>query len=268
MNISYLQRALAVLLVTVVLTLQGYAQSHLSKILDKGEIRIGMSGEQAPYTMKNKEGKLIGFEVDIAKEMAKSMGVKLILVKMPFGELFGALEEGGIDAIMSGMTITAKRNMRALFAGPYKLSGKSMVTRSEDLANIQHLDDANDKNYKIAFLKGSTSEDFVRKNLTKVEAVPVDDYDTGLDMVMKYDVDALVADVRFCNVAEMEHGHEGLFKLDGLLSAEPIGAALLPEDHLLLNLFDNYLHTMELSGAIIDLEEKWFESDEWQSQVE
>jgi len=56
--------------------------------------------------------------------------------------------------------------------------------------------------------------------------------------------------------------------LNGLLSAEPIGMALPPDDHLLLNLVENYLASLELSGVLVELEETWFESDEWMLDVE
>lgn len=268
MSIKDLSKLFSTVLFVCIISFQGYTQEHLSKILTNGEIRIGMTGEQAPFTMKNKEGKLMGYEVELAKALAKSMGVKLVLVKMPFSKLMPALEEGGIDAVMSGMTITPKRNMKALFAGPYMLSGKSLITRSEELSEISDIEEANDKNYTIACLKGSTSEDFVRKSLPKVEVIVLDDYETGIEKVMNYEADAMVADVPFCTVAELEHGSEGLLMLNGQLTIEPIGMALPPDDHQLLNLVENYLATLELSGALIELEETWFESDEWMLEVE
>ena len=268
MNIKNLSKLFATALFICIFSYQGYTQEHLSKILRSGEIRIGMTGEQAPFTMKNKEGKLMGYEVELARALAKSMGVRLVLVKMPFPKLMGALEEGGIDAVMSGMTITPKRNMKALFAGPYMLSGKSLITRSEDLAEINDVNDANDKNYKIACLKGSTSEDFVRRSLPKVEVIVLNAYESGIEKVMNYEVDAMVADAPFCTVAELEHGSEGLLMLNGLLSVEPIGMALPPDDHRLLNLVENYLASLELSGELVELEATWFESDEWMLDIE
>ena len=131
------------------ITVPGITQNTLSKIIKNGEIRIGMTGNQPPYSMKTKTDRLMGYEVDLATILAESMGVKLKMVELPFSELMPALQNGKIDAVMSGMTITPERNMKALFAGPYTLSGKSILTKSKVLAEISEAEEANLKKYKI-----------------------------------------------------------------------------------------------------------------------
>lgn len=268
MSIKDLSRPIVIALLVFVINFQANAQDHLSKIKQSGELHIGMTGDQAPFCMKTKKGKLIGYEVDLANTLAESMGVELVLVEMPFSELLVALNEGRIDGVMSGMTITPERNMQALFAGPYMLSGKSMITKSQILAEISDPDQANDKNYKIACLKGSTSEDFVRKFMPKAEIVTVAEYDAGVDMVLNDQADAMVADAPVCMVAVLEHGAKGILMLDETLSIEPIGMALPSDDHQFLNLVENYMATMELSGALVTLESLWFEGDQWMINVE
>jgi polar amino acid transport system substrate-binding protein len=120
----------------VFISLPAFTQRVLSTILKKGEIRIGMTGNQPPFTMKAKSGELIGYEVDLATALAKNMGVKLKLVEMPFSDLLGALKAGRIDAVMSGMTMTPERNLEVLFAGPYIISGKSILTKSRLISEI------------------------------------------------------------------------------------------------------------------------------------
>ena len=120
----------------VFISLPAFTQKVLSTILKKGEIRIGMTGTQPPFTMKAKNGELIGYEVDLAKALAKNMGVKLKIVEMPFSDLLGALKAGKIDAVMSGMTMTPERNLEVLFAGPYLLSGKTILTKSKLIDEI------------------------------------------------------------------------------------------------------------------------------------
>ena len=61
----------------------------------------------------------LGLEVDLARALARTMGVEANLVTMPFKELLPALERGDIDAIFSGVTMTAERNLKVAFAGPY-----------------------------------------------------------------------------------------------------------------------------------------------------
>ena len=78
----------------------------LERIVASGKIRIGMSGDQAPFNVKNKAGELIGFEVDLANFVADALGVEVEFVTKAFPDLLGALKDGEVDIVMSGMTIT------------------------------------------------------------------------------------------------------------------------------------------------------------------
>jgi len=222
-----------------------------------------MTGNQPPYSMKTKTDRLMGYEVDLATILAESMGVKLNMVELPFSELMPALQNGKIDAVMSGMTITPERNMKALFAGPYTLSGKSILTKSKVLAQISEAEEANLKKYKITCLKGSTSERFVRAFMPNTEVIPVENYDTGVDMVLNDQADALVADVAICLVTLLRYQDEELVTLEEPLTIEPIGMALPPGDPQFLNLVENYLSALELYGALELLGQLWFEDGQW-----
>ena len=111
-------KLLLAIVLTIAVAFPGITQNTLSNIIKNGEIRIGMTANQPPYSMKTKNGKLMGYEVDLANILAESMGVKLKIIELPFSELMPALQNGKVDAVMSGMTITPERNLNALFAGP------------------------------------------------------------------------------------------------------------------------------------------------------
>ena len=83
-----------------------FTGATLDRIVERGEIRIGMTGNQPPLSMKSKSGTLIGFEVDLANLLGQAMEVEPKLVTKPFPELIPALLAGEIDVIISGMTIT------------------------------------------------------------------------------------------------------------------------------------------------------------------
>jgi len=258
-----IKKLLLVIVITIAVAVPGITQNTLSNIINNGEIRIGMTGNQPPYSMKAKNGRLMGYEVDLAKILAESMGVKLTMVELPFPELMPALQNGKVDAIMSGMTITPERNLKALFAGPYTLSGKSILTKSKVLAEISEAEEANLKKYKITCLKGSTSENFVRTFMPETEIIPVDNYDAGVDMVLNDQADALVADFPICLVTLLRYQDKGLVTLDEPLTIEPIGMALPPGDSQFLNLVENYLYALELSGALELLDQLWFQDGQW-----
>jgi polar amino acid transport system substrate-binding protein len=260
-------KILLVLALMIALPFSGMAQKSLAKILNSGEIRIGMSGTQPPFTMYSKSDSLMGYEVELAEMIAEAMGVKLVLVEIPFADLLQSLEDGKVDAIMSGVTITPKRNLKAMFVGPYIISGKSILTRSQKLAGITDLYELNNPSITLAALKGSTSEEFVRKwvPLAKLEVTKT--HDEAVKLVINNKVDALFADYPVCVYAMYRYPLIDLAILDEPLTIEPIGMAISPSGFLLHNLLQNYLNSLQMLGVLDSLEYKWFESGEWLDKV-
>ncbi|GAG11697.1 unnamed protein product, partial [marine sediment metagenome] len=137
-SIAILPAALGLAVSLVSAPAQAASESPiLSRILSSGTLRVGMSLGQPPLNFKGKSGKPLGLEVDMARGLAGLMGIELKIVEKPFSELLGALAGGEVDIVMSGMTITPERNAKTAFVGPYFLSGKSILTRSTNLAQAE-----------------------------------------------------------------------------------------------------------------------------------
>ena len=83
-----------------VLPIHAMAGDSLQRVIDFQVLKVGMSGNQPPMTMVNREGGLMGFDVDLAKALAMAMDVKLEIKRMPFGELMAALEEDKVDMVL------------------------------------------------------------------------------------------------------------------------------------------------------------------------
>lgn len=239
----------------------------LSRIVDKGELRVGMSGAQPPFSVKSKDGRLIGYEVDLANALATAMGVELKIVEKPFGELLSALEAGEVDAVMSGMTMTPQRNLKAAFVGPYVMSGKSILTKDKTLAAIEEAGEIDRSSITLAALENSTSQKFVETLMPKAKLVTTADYDSAVKMVLEDKATALVADYPICALSVLRHGNQGLVTLAEPLTVEPIGIALAPGDSLLLNMVENYLVALQQVGLLDELEAKWFQDGSWLIQV-
>jgi len=239
----------------------------LSRIVTSGELRVGMSGTQPPFSVKSKSGELIGYDVDLANLLAAAMDVELKIVEKPFAQLLPALEAGEVDAVMSGMTMTPARNLRVAFVGPFMVSGKSILTKSSTLASIQAAEDIDQSQIKLVALEGSTSERFVKKALPKTQFIPAKDYDQAVAAVLDGSADAMVADFPICALSMMRYPDAGFATLSEPLTIEPIGMALPAGDSLLLNMVENYFGALEGIGVLDRLEKKWFEDGSWLIQV-
>ncbi len=260
-------RLLFILILLIAIPFSGMAQKRLNKIITTGEIKVGMSGVQPPFSMHSNSDSLMGYEVDLAQMIAESMGVKLTIVEIPFADLLKALEDGKVDVVMSGITITPKRNLKSMFVGPYIVSGKSILTRSEKLAGINELGELNNPNVILAALAGSTSEEFVRKNIPLAQLKVTKTHDEAVKMVINKQIDALFADYPVCVYAMFRYPLIDLSILDQPLTIEPIGIALPADGFLLHNLLQNYLNSLQIIGVLDALEYKWFESGEWLDKV-
>ena len=145
----------------------------LQRIVDSGKIRVGMSGDQAPFNVKSRSGELIGFEVELMRMMAYSMGLNVEYVVKPFPQLLPALKEGDVDIVMSGMSITAERSLDAVFVGPYMMSGKSLLTNDEKFAEVSRTEDVDQTNLTLAALRNSTSQAFAQRRFPIAKLVTI-----------------------------------------------------------------------------------------------
>ncbi len=235
----------------------------LDRIVDFKVLKVGMSGNQPPMNSNSRSGQLIGYEVDLARALASSMGARLEIVTMPFGELLGALEKEKIDMVMSGMAITAARSRDVSFVGPYMMSGKSILTKDTLLARATNTGEFNRADLKLAALENSTSEIFVQAAAPEAKLVRVKDYDEAVDMVIAGEIDALVADMPICVLSVLRYPNAGLATLQTPLSIEPFGIAVRKEDKQFAELVDNYLDTFGKMGMLNQLRKKWFEDKSW-----
>ena len=243
------------------------ASPVIDRILQRGELVVGMAGNMPPLNMTTKEGELIGYEVDLAKNMASAMGVRAKMEVMPFAKLLPALQSGKIDLILSNMTITPERNLKVAFVGPYFTSGKAFLTKIKTIAMAGEAADIDAKNTKLVALKGSTSQAFVEKAIPDATLVTASDYDEAVKMVLEDKVHAMVADYPICVVSVFRYPDKGLLSVVTTLTFEPIGVGVPAGDPLLVNWVENFMGIAEKVGLFEALKEKWLLKADWLNRL-
>lgn len=257
----------AFLAVFTLLSVQAQPGSVIQRIKSSGELRVGTSGNQPPYSLKTKEDKIVGYEIDMATLLAGAMDLEVKIVEMPFSELLPALEAGKIDVVMSGMTITTERNMKAAFVGPYMVSGKSILTKTAKLEKLDEAEEINQSAVTLTALKGSTSEQFVKAFLPNAKLIAAANYDEAVKLVLDDKVGAMISDVEIIAVTMMRYPNSDLTALAEPLTIEPIGMALPADDALFINLVENYFKALELGGYLEAIQANWFENGQWMLQM-
>jgi len=230
----------------------------LNRIAAKKELVVGTAASMPPLNMTLKDGQIAGMEIDLARAIAASMEVKLTLKQMQFNALLPALQAGQVDMVLSGMTITPARNLKVAFVGPYITTGKSILTKKENVETMSERSKINNPDKILVALKGSTSQIFAEKLFPQAKLLLADDYDQAVSMVREDKAQAMVADMAICQLSVYRYPDAGLANLNKPLSYEPLGIAIPANDPLLINLLQNFLNTMEKSGGLQGLEERWF----------
>ena len=251
------------LLLAVALPLSAHAGDALQRVVDFQVLKVGMSGNQPPMTMRNREGGVMGFDVDLAQALARAMRVQLDIKVMPFGDLMTALEKDEIDMIISGMSITPERTEHVSFVGPYLMSGKSILTRDAVLAKAEDTGQFNRADLKLLALENSTSAAFARAAAPEANLVEVASYDEGVAQLREGKADAMIADMTVCQLSVLRYPDAGLVTLEKPLTIEPIGIAISKDDPQFLNLVDNFLDAYGKTGILNAMRKKWFEDSSW-----
>jgi polar amino acid transport system substrate-binding protein len=251
-----------VFLLSLMVSTGASAGSSMERIIKKGELAVGTSGTQPPMSATNKKGELIGMDVDMSRAMADALGVKLKFVQMPFAELLPALEAGKVDMVLSGMTITAERNKKVAFVGPYVVTGKGILAVAERFAALKEAKGLDTPEVTIAALKDSTSQKFAQTSMSKAKLTLFGSYDEAIDLLLKNKIDVIVADFQFCALTAYRQQKKGLIAGQSALTFEPLGIAMA-EDTLLINWVQNFLNQYQGTGELKKLSEKWLNPGSW-----
>jgi len=239
----------------------------MDRITSRGELRVGISGDMPPMNLLTKEDKVIGMDVDLATMIADAMGVRLSVQRIDFNSLLPALESGRIDMIVSNMTMTPDRNLKAAFVGPYFTSGKAFLTKRSSIAQAKGLPDVNSPQYTFVALKGSTSEAVIVRGAPQAKHLTAATQNDAIQMVVDGKADAMIADFPICVVAVYRNPAAGLVSVVTPITYEPIGIAVPKGDPHLLNWLGNFLQGLEKAGYMQDLRQKWFAQPTWLPQM-
>lgn len=246
----------------VLLGANAYAASALERIVERGTLVLGTSGNMPTMTQIDANGKLSGFDIDLASLMASSMGVKLEARVIEFSKLIPALQSGEIDLVISNMTITPERNLKVAFVGPYMESGKCIVTRDPRLAGAEAEAEESAKfdipETRLAVLGGSTSERFARALLPQATLIKVSDFQQAAELVKSDQAHGLLTDYPVCLGILKDNPDAGFVTVFSLLTYEPIGIALPANDAQFINWTENFLQRAEGTQLLEKLGEQWF----------
>jgi len=240
----------------------------LDEILERGTLRVGLEPGYMPFEMTNQRGEIIGFDVDMAKRIAKAMNVKLELVSTAWDGIIPGLITKKYDMIMSGMTLTQERNLKVNFATPYIVVGQTILVKKEFANEVKSYKDLNDPKFKVASKLGTTGEQATKRLIPKAQYISFETEQEGVMDLINGKVDAFVYDLPFMAIANAEKNNGKLVFLDQPFTYEPLAWAIRRGNPDMLNWLNNFMNQIRSDETYDKIYAKWFLSDEWLKQVQ
>jgi polar amino acid transport system substrate-binding protein len=243
-------------------------ESTLEKILQKGELRVGFEAGYMPFEMTDQKGNFVGFDIDMAKEMAKAMGVKFVPVNTAWDGIIPALLTDKFDIIMSGMTTTQERNLKINFADPYIIVGQTILLNKKHEGKVESYKDLNNSKYIVTSKLGTTGEQAVKRMIPKCTYKSFETETEAALEVVNGKADAFVYDLPYCVVFNAQQGAGKLVFLDKPFTFEPLAWAINKGDPDFMNWLNNFLRQVKNDGRYDRIYDKWIKSTDWIKQVQ
>ena len=241
-------------------------ESVIEQVQKRGVLRVGMS-TFVPWAMKDKTGNLIGFEIDVAKRLAKDTGVEVDFVPTKWSGIIPALITGKFDVIIGGMGIIPSRNLKVNFSIPYDYTGMSIVAHKTIAAGFSRLEDFNSSSVVIAARLGSTAVTAAKKYMPKATLRLFDDESQAYQELVNGKVHAVVGSAPTPEFQAIKYPNKLFIPLDKTFTREPIGFAVKKGDFDTLNYLDNWIRYVESEGWLTDRKNYWFRSKDWEKMI-
>jgi polar amino acid transport system substrate-binding protein len=258
-----LTRCLAHALLAVGLLWASTAQAGaLDEVLARGTLRVGLS-LFTPWALQDKDGKLQGFEVQVATQLAKDIGVKPEFKVVEWDQLIDTLNRGEVDAIIAGMGITPRRALRVNFTIPYAASGISMATYLEGTKDVKSLAEMNVPRIRVAVVGGTVSDTLAREVFDKAQIRVFSTSDGAKEALLKGEVQAYVESSPIPRFIALEHPDKVDVPLSKPLLTYKTAMAVRKGDPDFLAFLNAWITAREADGWLPTTYKYWFKSLRW-----
>jgi polar amino acid transport system substrate-binding protein len=265
-----LKQTRAALMALLVLAVSAVLHGHqvmaqdtaIDRILKRGTLNVGLA-TFVPWSMRDKEGNLIGFEIDVAKRLAEDLGVEPNFVPTAWDGIIPALIAGKFDVIISGMTVTPKRNLTVNFSIPYAHSGLRLVASKKLAEGKSTLEEFNKSDVVYVARRGSTASQFLMRTFPKATGRFFDEDGQSFLEVVNGRA-ALTAGYDPTPATWIARYPDEIFvPINQIFNRGSEAFALRKGDVDTLNVFNNWILLRWQDGWLQERNDYWFRTREW-----
>ncbi|MGF9700460.1 transporter substrate-binding domain-containing protein [Paenibacillus sp. MABNR03] len=234
------------------------ASNELEQIKSAGTIKVGMMGTYRPYNFLNENKEMDGFDADIAREVAKRLGVEVEFVSQEFSGLTPSLQSKKIDAVISQMTITDERKQALDFSDPYITNQVKIIVKTDN-NDITKLEDFKGKTIGVGL--GTNDETYLRNEvLPKVGDFTIKTYDDVITSLKDLDAGRIDATINNLYALKPIVDSNG-FKIKAVgepIKSDQAGIAVRKNNPELVAALNEALQGMKDDGTYNTIFKKWF----------
>lgn len=234
--------------------------NSIQKVKDSGKLVLGLDDTFAPMGFRDNSGEIVGFDIDLAKEVAHRMGVELEIKPIDWSSSILSLNKGDIDVLWNGLTINETRKEQINFSKPYlnnrlvivKPKGRNDINSKEDLAG------------KILGVQVGSNDEALQSDPISKKAKEIRKYDVNvnafLDLRAKR-IDVVIIDEVAAQYYISEEKVDFVVVENSPLTEEFYGVGFRKNSTELLAEVDRILDEMKADGKASEISQKWFAKD-------
>jgi cyclohexadienyl dehydratase len=242
-------------------SLQGAAaqDSLLHKILERGTLRVGTTGDYPPFSELDQANNTYkGYEIDVTTQLAADLGVKIEFVPTSWDTLGAGIQADKYDVTASGITMTLERLKSVAFSDPYLDSPLVPLILKKDDGKYASWRDMDKEGVKLAVMAGTSAEESAKKNFTKAEIVSITAPALDYQELLAGRVDAAITDTVFIKKALAQYADQvAVVGLDKPIEGQPISMMTLQGDQVWLNWVNTWIKLKQQTGFFDSLFNKW-----------
>ncbi|MCM0647710.1 amino acid ABC transporter substrate-binding protein [Clostridium swellfunianum] len=237
--------------------------SKTKDVMAKDKLVLGFDDTFVPMGFKDDKGDVVGFDIDLAKEVSKKIGKEITFQPIDWSMKESELNSGKIDFIWNGYSITKEREEKVSFTKPYLDNRQVIITIAE--SNIDSKTDLKGK--KVGAQNQSSAVDAINKEADVLKSFKdgkVYTFETNNDALMDLEakrIDAVVADEILARYYINAKGKEKYKVLKDDFGSEAYGVGVRKSDTALLNKINQAFSDMKKDGTAKKISEKWFGED-------
>lgn len=257
---------LLLLLIFLATSASAADKSMVDKVVDRGAMRVGIASF-VPWAMQDKNGEYIGFEVDVARRLAKDLGVDLQLVPTKFAGIVPALLADKFDIIIGSLSVTPERNLKGNFSIPYDYATIEALANKDKTRDLKFPEGYNDPEVVIAVRSGSTPAIVAKRLFPKATLRQFDDEAPAVQDVIAGRSHMMLSSAPLPAFEVLKNPDILYQPTTEPLSRQPVGFLIRKGDSDSLNVLDNWIRLVEEEGWLKDRRDYWFRGTDWQEKI-